>query len=293
MLEKSKRTQLNRALSKLGWGSRGQAESWIAQGLVTVNGCVAVSPLQWVDLGVDRINVQDRENPQGRKTPGGRDEPRDRKNPRGREISSQIETIITTGFVPAGSHGAAPWSGEVPLAARNFIYLMLHKPPGYVTTRRDELDRKTVYALLPAGLSERWLFPVGRLDRDSEGLLLMTDDGEWANHLTDPAYHVEKRYRVKLDRRPLETDLEKFRSGIAIQGSITLPAKVFTEGAWQTVTLTEGRNRQIRRMFHALGYKVKRLVREAVGILELGELASGEVRPLDPGMVEELRREFI
>jgi 23S rRNA pseudouridine2605 synthase len=241
VLAQPKRTQLNRALSKLGLCSRGTAGTWIAEGRVKVNGKRAESPEQWVELGVDRIEV--------------------------------------TGMEPPAASASGPR-----------IYLALHKPAGYVTTRSDELGRKTVYGLLPPDLKEAWLFPVGRLDKDSEGLLLMTNDGEWSDLLTDPGFHVEKIYRVKLDGRPLEAELERFRSGIELDGSRTLPAAVDAEGkGWYRVGLTEGRNRQIRRMFHALGYKVKRLVRVSIGPLELGDLEPGAIRDLDRAWAERLR----
>jgi 23S rRNA pseudouridine2605 synthase len=238
MLARRQRTQLNRALSKLGLCSRGQAAAWIAEGRVRVNGEAAVSPEQWVELGADRIEVA-----------GGE----------------------TVGMVGQGNAPATP-------ATR--IYLALHKPPGYVTTRKDELGRKTVYDLLPPEWGGDWIFPVGRLDRDSEGLLLLTNDGAWADRLTDPARHVDKVYLVKLDRKPGPAELERFRSGIELDGTWTAPANVEAEGGWYRVTLTEGRNRQIRRMFHALGCKVKRLVRVSIGPLELGDLASGSARAL-------------
>jgi pseudouridine synthase len=177
--------------------------------------------------------------------------------------------------------------------ARPHVYLILHKPAGYVTTRRDELGRKTVYDLLPEAYAGGWIFPVGRLDLESEGLLLMTDDGEWSNLLTDPAFHVEKTYRVKLDGRPRDEELQRFRTGIPLDGTATLPARVDAEaegGNWYRVRLTEGRNRQIRRMFHALGYRVKRLVRVAIGDLELGGLAEGAVAELGPEAADALRK---
>jgi 23S rRNA pseudouridine2605 synthase len=171
------------------------------------------------------------------------------------------------------------------------LYLCMHKPAGYVTTRNDELGRKTVYDLLPADSGAGWIFPVGRLDLESEGLLLMTDDGEWANRLTDPEFHVEKEYRVKLDGQPLPSELDTFRQGILLEGRLTLPACVDAEGGgWHRVVITEGRNRQIRKMFHALGYKVKRLVRVSIGPLALGDLKVGEIRKLDLEWVEKLRR---
>lgn len=234
-----KRAHLKRALSKLGWCSRGEAEAWIAAGLVRVNGAPAESGEQWVELGRDRIEAGERVSP---------------------------------------GAGAAPGA-----AGRDLVYLAMHKPAGYVTTRSDELGRKTVYDLLPEARRGAWLFPVGRLDKDSEGLLLMTDDGEWSDRLTDPESHVDKIYRVKLDGKPLPAELDRFRGGMVLDGSRTLPAGAEEEGGgWYKVTLREGRNRQIRRMFHALGYKVKRLVRISIGTLELGDLGPGECRELSP-----------
>lgn len=246
MLARRQRTQLNRALSKLGLCSRGAAAALIASGRVRVNGAAALSPEQWVELGADRIEIAPE--------PGG---------------DSRLGNIQVTQGAP--------------------VHLAMHKPRGYVTTRSDELGRKTVYDLLPPRWTEGWVFPVGRLDRESEGLLLLTNDGAWADGLIDPARHVPKVYRVKLDRRPGPEALERFRSGIEIDGEMTAPAGAEPEaGGWIRVTLTEGRNRQIRRMFHALGRKVKRLIRVSIGSLELGGLPPGETRELSPGEVEAL-----
>lgn len=246
MLARRKRTQLNRALSKLGLCSRGVAAEWIAAGRVRVNGKPAHSPEQWVDLEEDRI-----------------------------------EALPAPGEHPEGNERVTP---------DRRAYLAMHKPPGYVTTRSDELGRKTVYDLLPPEWAGGWVFPVGRLDKDSEGLLLLTSDGTWSDALTDPARHVPKVYRVKLDGRPGPADLERFRAGIPLDGKPTAPAGVEAEGAgWYRVTLTEGRNRQIRRMFHALGYKVKRLVRVSIGPLALGDLAPGGVRELSARERDSLR----
>lgn len=236
----NKRAHLKRALSKLGWCSRGTAEEWIARGLVKVNGAAAVSGEQWVEIGVDRIEAEGRVSAPG----------------------------------PAG---ADPERGA---DQADHVYIAMHKPPGYVTTRSDELGRKTVYDLLPEEWRTRWLFPVGRLDKESEGLLLLTDDGAWADRLTDPESHVAKEYRVKLDGRPLPHELERFRTGLTLEGRKTRPAGLREDGTWYRVTLTEGRNRQIRKMFHALGYKVKRLVRVAIGDLTMDDLEAGKCRPL-------------
>jgi 23S rRNA pseudouridine2605 synthase len=192
-------------------------------------------------------------------------------------------------ILPADPDGQAEGNAGVTQAPR--VYLAMHKPPGYVTTRSDELGRKTIYDLLPPEWRGDWIFPVGRLDRDSEGLLLLTNDGAWADGLTDPARHVAKVYLVKLDRKPGPVDLERFRTGIDLDGRPTAPAGVAAEGGdWYRVTLMEGRNRQIRRMFHALGYKVKRLVRISIGSLEMGEMASGSVRALSGAEADALMR---
>lgn len=276
-----RRTQLNRALSKLGLCSRGTAAGWIAAGRVRVNGKTALSPEQWVELGSDRIEVAPGEPGTGkpsRKADGpakGFEAP----SSKGRDSRDPVPDPLSRGH-----------RGNLHDSLAGSLYLALHKPPGYVTTRSDELGRKTVYDLLPPDRRDGWLFPVGRLDKDSEGLLLLTNDGAWADALTDPARHVPKVYRVKLDRKPGPVDLERFRTGIVLDGSKTAPAGAEPEGGgWYRVTLTEGRNRQIRRMFHALGYKVKRLVRVSIGPLGLGDLEPGRLRDLTAEEADALR----
>ena len=169
------------------------------------------------------------------------------------------------------------------------IYLALYKPPGYVTTRNDELGRKTVYELLPAEHNQDWIFPIGRLDLESEGLLLFTNDGVFSNHLTEPNHSIIKTYHVQLDKKPLLIDLQKLADGIALEGRKTLPAKYETlQGKWVKVELQEGRNRQIRKSFHELGYKVKRLIRIAIGNVILDELEPGKCRSLTQNEVSTL-----
>jgi 23S rRNA pseudouridine2605 synthase len=171
------------------------------------------------------------------------------------------------------------------------VTLALHKPRGIVTTHRDECGRQTVRDLLPKGLP--YVFPAGRLDADSEGLLILTNDAALAVRLTDPEFHVPKTYRVTVAGLPTEEALQTLRSGVALSDGITRPARVrLLRGGERKsvleVVLTEGRNRQVRRMLTAVSHKVRRLVRVAIGGLELGDLAPGAHRTLDPKEVSRL-----
>lgn len=169
------------------------------------------------------------------------------------------------------------------------VVLVLYKPRGVVTTRQDERGRQTVYDLLPPDLP--WLFPVGRLDADSEGLLLFTNDAPLAVRLTEPGHDVPKTYHVTLRTAPTGEDLEQLRRGIELHDGPTRPTTVhlLDDGVVEMV-LTEGRNRQIRRMWAALGNKVRRLVRVAVGAYQLGDLAPGATRRLEAADQERLLR---
>jgi len=172
-----------------------------------------------------------------------------------------------------------------PLQAQEKVYLMLNKPRTVVTTASDEAGRKTVYACLPPGLS--WVAPVGRLDMASEGLLLMTNDSEWAARITAPESHLDKRYHVQVGAKAEEELLEKMMAGVESDGE-WLRAKrveVLRQGrrnCWLEVVLDEGRNRQLRRIMQGLGVEVLRLVRVAIGPVELGELKKGRARRLTP-----------
>ncbi len=171
------------------------------------------------------------------------------------------------------------------------LVLALHKPRGVVTTRSDERGRSTVYDLLPPGLP--WVFPAGRLDADSEGLLVLTNDSELAVRLTEPTHHVPKTYRVTIRGVPNKETLQQLRRGIQLNDGPTRPTRVrlVEEGADSAVVemvLTEGRNRQVRRMWTAVGHRVRRLVRVAIGGLRLDDLAPGAVRVLDAADVRRL-----
>ncbi|MFO0925603.1 MAG: pseudouridine synthase [Gemmataceae bacterium] len=159
----------------------------------------------------------------------------------------------------------------------------LHKPRGIVTTRQDERGRRTVFDLLPPELP--YVFPAGRLDADSEGLLILTNDSGVAVQLTDPEHHLAKTYRVTVTGRPDESALDQLRQGVELADGPTRPAGVRLVRTRPTssvleVTLTEGRNRQVRRMLAAVGHKVRRLVRTAIGGLPLGDLPPGSCRVL-------------
>jgi 23S rRNA pseudouridine2605 synthase len=167
---------------------------------------------------------------------------------------------------------------------REPTYIALHKPAGVVSTNRAQDGRPTVVDLVS---SETRLFPVGRLDADSEGLILLTDDGDVAQQLSHPRFGHEKEYRVQLNRAPDPAQLEAWRQGVVLDdGARTGPAKVEAEGgtrgAWVRVTMKEGRKRQIRRTAEALGLNVVRLIRVRFGPLQLGTLRPGQWRPISP-----------
>ena len=171
------------------------------------------------------------------------------------------------------------------------VYLLLYKPKGYLTTYRDPQGRPTVYDLLPD--ADRFLIPVGRLDLDTSGLLLMTNDTAFAERVTNPDHTVPKTYQVKASRFLSDDELGRLRDGIELKDGPTSPARVqrIREAGGRTVfeiTITEGRNRQVRRMVEALGAKVLKLVRTAIGTIRIGELQIGKTRPLTPGEVRAL-----
>ncbi len=182
--------------------------------------------------------------------------------------------------------------GQAVHAETEFRYIMLNKPRGFITTMSDERGRKCV-AELVSDVGVR-VFPVGRLDKDSEGLLLLTNDGEFANNLTHPSKHVPKTYRVTVRPAINEEILNHLMTGIMIDGRTTLPAqvKVLTQEPDRVVleiVICEGRNRQIRKMCEAEGLTVARLKRTAVGPVKLGMLKQGAWRDLTPQELKSLR----
>ncbi|HVS39427.1 MAG TPA: pseudouridine synthase [Gemmataceae bacterium] len=184
-------------------------------------------------------------------------------------------------------------SGEAPPTVERVV-LALHKPRGVVTTRSDERGRRTVYDLLPPRLP--WLFPAGRLDADSEGLLILTNDADLAVRLTEPEHHTPKTYQAALTGELTPEALQRLRQGVELRDGRTRPARVRVlhrgeKGSLVEFILTEGRNRQVRRMAAAVGCKVRRLVRTAIGGCALGDLAEGAHRILDESDCKKLTNE--
>lgn len=165
------------------------------------------------------------------------------------------------------------------------VVIALHKPRGYLTTARDPQDRPTVLDLAPQQFGR--LHPVGRLDADSEGLILLTNDGSLTYTLTHPSHGVPKTYRVWAEPSPTDDQLDRLRAGVVLADGPALPEAVEREagGPWVRVTLREGRNREVRRLFAAVGLEVWRLQRIAIGRIGVGELAPGCWRRLDRGEV--------
>ena len=235
--------RLQKILARAGLASRREAERWIRDGRVRVNGVVVTQLGFKADPARDKIKVDDkliREAPSRR-------------------------------------------------------YYLFHKPVGLVTSLGDPQGRPHLGAYLERlGIRER-LFPVGRLDFNSSGLLLLTNDGELSARLTHPRYGVRKVYWVKISGLPAQRELERLRRGIELEGGRTAPARVrvlqvLTKKAWIEVDLCEGRYREVHRMFEALGYFVERLVRMRLGPIRLGALPPGELRPLAPREVSALKR---
>lgn len=238
--------RVQKILAEAGLASRREAERWIQEGRVQVNGRV-VSLGERADPGRDSVRVDGR---------------------------------------------------RVRLRPGEKTYLLLNKPKGYVTTVSDPESRDTVMDLLPESL-RRGVKPVGRLDVQTEGLLLLTDDGDLARLVTHPSSGCRKQYRVKVSGVPTEKSLGRLRRGIPLDGRRTRPCEIALasttgkagEGnAWLDVTLSEGRTRQIRRMFETLGHPVSKLKRVAIGPIRDDRLPPGGYRPLAKAEVESLRR---
>lgn len=224
---------LARALSKFGVCSRREAERWIADGRVQVDGQTVHAPQRRIDPRQARVSVD------------------------GQRVSDHTARVVYA----------------------------FHKPVGTITTRVDPGGRPTIYALL--GDIGRWVFPVGRLDRDSSGLLILTNDHRLGQRLTDPAHDVPKTYHVRVAGGPDHAALRMLREGVTLpDGTLTRPAEVRDlgrprqGGTWLEIVLREGKNRQVRHMCARVGHDVVELVRVRIGALALGDLAPGRWREL-------------
>jgi 23S rRNA pseudouridine2605 synthase len=227
--------RLQKVLARAGIGSRRRCEELIEDGLVTINGVVAVLGSR-ADVDVDRIEVD-----------------------------------------------------GVAIAVRpDLVYYLLHKPAGVVTTAADTHGRPTVTSLVP---EDPRVFPVGRLDQDTEGMLLLTNDGDLAHRLTHPSFGVEKEYLAEVEGEPTRGSLRALRQGVELEDGITAPAKVSAIAPSQLrITIHEGRNRQVRRMCEAIGHPVVRLVRTRIGPIADRKLKPGEWRALTIDEVRQLER---
>ncbi len=199
------------------------------------------------------------------------------------DISVNDSIISELGFDVKDSD-IVKYRGKVVKPQTNKVYLMLNKPKCYITTKSDEKDRRIVMDLVKS--CKEQVFPVGRLDYNTEGLLLLTNDGDWANNITHPSKNIPKTYEVKTKFQLNNKQIKALQSGIVIDGKKTLPAKVEvlgTEGEYyvSNITIFEGRNREIRKMFDAIALKIYNLKRLSIGSLQLGDLKMGKFRYLE------------
>ncbi len=180
----------------------------------------------------------------------------------------------------------------VSLQKEERVYLALNKPPEVLSTVSDDRGRKTVTDFIPEKYRHLRLYPVGRLDRDTTGLLLLTNDGELTNRLTHPRYEHEKEYLVTVDREIIPDEVGRLKKGIVLEDGKTAPAKVSriknTDDFVYSITIHEGRKRQVRRMFEVLGCRVLGLKRVRLGKLTLGDLKEGEVREIPAAEIRKL-----
>ncbi|MBI2301126.1 MAG: rRNA pseudouridine synthase [Armatimonadetes bacterium] len=200
-------------------------------------------------------------------------------------VNGRVVTELGSGAEPSDEVAV---DGDVITVPKRHRYVALHKPAGVVTTRKDPEGRETVYDLLYA--EDVALHPVGRLDRDSTGLLLLTNDGELTHRLTHPRYGVEKVYQVWTRPWPQKAMLAKLRRGVELEDGPAVPkaARIAAPDSYE-VTVAEGRNREVRRIFEALGLEILLLRRVRIGPIGLGHLKEGKARPLRPDEVDRLR----
>jgi len=231
--------RLQKFIARAGVASRREAERFITEGRVAVNGCVVTKLGTKVNSTRDAIKVD------------------------GRLLRSFPEKL----------------------------YILLNKPVGYISTLKDPQGRPVIMELLDRIPSR--VYPVGRLDYDAEGLMLLTNDGELAHRLQHPRHGISRTYEVKVKDIPTDYELSPVRKGIKLEDGVTLPAKVTflrktMKNCWLRITLSEGRNRQVKRMFAAIGHPVMKLKRVKFGVVGLGNLTRGQYRNLTEDEVKEL-----
>ncbi len=205
------------------------------------------------------------------------------------KVNGRVVTLQGTVVEPGRDHVEV--DGRVISAPAHLRHLALHKPPGVLSAASDPRGRRTVLDLIPG---DRRLFPVGRLDIASEGLIVLTDDGDLALRLTHPRHGVDKEYRVLLGGKADDAALLRWGDGVVLDGVLTKPVRLedlesITGGRWVRVVLQDGRYRVVRRMAEAVGLRVERLIRVRIGSLHLGSLAPSKWRPLLRGEVDALR----
>jgi len=235
--------RLHKIIAHAGLTSRRQAEDWIREGRVTVNGTVIRKMGHQADSHRDKIKVDGRIIPQ----------------------------------------------------SQGISYYSFHKPPGLITSMVDPQGRPNLGDWLKHLRRGKRLYPVGRLDYNSSGLLLLTNHGELAYRLTHPRYEIKKVYEVKIQGLPSERDLQRVRKGIRLKEGVTAPATVrarkrLNNKAWLEIEIHEGRYREVRRIFEALGYTVEKLIRTRFGPIRLGSLPLGKFQPLSASEIRALLR---
>lgn len=199
--------------------------------------------------------------------------------------------VNTLGAKADSSQDIIRVDGNVISVDKTMVYIVLNKPAGYVTTLSDPEKRPTVVDLI-SGVPER-VYPVGRLDYDSEGMLLLTNDGNFSQSVQHPRFQLPKVYRVKVQRRLNKDEIKQLSRGIKLDDGIFKPENIQVEkfndkSCWLRLTLKEGKNRVIRRGFDALGHRVARLIRESIGAVRLGNLKEGNWRYLTSKEVNQL-----
>jgi pseudouridine synthase len=236
--------RLQKILARAGLASRREAERWILEGRVAVNGTVVRRLGSQADPVKDSIKVD------------------------GKRIK------------PAGTP----------------IYYAFHKPAGVITTLNDPEHRPDLTPYVERLGEKRRVFPVGRLDYNTTGLLLLTNDGELALRLAHPRFGIKRVYRAKLSACPSSEDLERLRKGVRLEDGMSAPASArviekLRKNAWVEIEVQEGRKREVRRIFEALGFYVEKLIRIRVGAVSLGDLPPGETRPLSRSEIDALKRQ--